>query len=234
MCRPALVGLTALLAACSASPSQSDARSQAARGYGIVSDPAPTTSSAFLQPVAEAPPFPPEAPAILPLPDTTPPSTRLPRASVELFNPFPGGVLGGYRGDTGLDIGARMIGVYALADGTLDYSEAGHTRWTGKQDTPYTIRLALDRPIPFRGRHITHAYYGHLSALEVTQAEGASPRYRVRGGQRLGISGRARGVPHLHLGLLLDGDVSQTTWDNILTEGQVREVLGGYKNGERL
>ena len=40
------------------------------------------------------------------------------------------------------------------AAGTLDYSEAGHTLWTGRRDTPFTIRFELDTPIPFRNRLI--------------------------------------------------------------------------------
>ena len=50
----------------------------------------------------------------------------------------------------------------------------------------------------------------------------------------LGTSGTARGVPHLHLGLLLDNEVEQDDWTFILREGEVRAVLGGYKNGEVL
>lgn len=227
-----------VLAACSSAtptPLESEPGAQARRPHPhAVTEETPGIVAIVPEPDAPAPVAPPEPPSLLSLPEIAPPSQRLARSAGELFNPFPGGLLGGYRGDTGLDIGARMIAVYAIADGTLDYSEAGHTRWTGRNDSPYTVRLAFDRPIPYHGRHITHVYYGHLSAVDVTQVEGALPRYHVRGGQRLGISGKARGVPHLHLGLLLDGDVSQSTWDNILTESQVREVLGGYKNGEKL
>jgi hypothetical protein len=41
-------------------------------------------------------------------------------------------------------------------------------------------------------------------------------------------------VPHLHLGLLLDGMVEQDSWDGILVEGDIRKLFGGYKNGELL
>lgn len=152
-----------------------------------------------------------------------------PRLPNGLFNPMPGGILAGYRADTGLDIAGFRRPVHALASGTLDYSEAGHTLWTSKSDSPYCVRLALDAPIPWKGRRITHVYYAHLHAIEHHQPEGA-PRTRVQGGERLGVSGIANGSPHLHLGLLLDGRVDQS-WGTFLLEDEVREVLGGYRKG---
>ncbi len=151
-----------------------------------------------------------------------------------LRNPMPGGLLAGYAGDTGLDIGGTSLPVYAVAAGTLDYSEPGHTRWRGKGDTPNSVRVRLDRPIPFRGRSITHMYYTHLSKLERVQAEDAKEKVHVEAGDRLGVSGVGNGVPHLHLGFLLEGRVEQDSWEFILREGDVRAALGGYKNGERL
>ncbi|GAC1573183.1 MAG: hypothetical protein NVS3B20_24320 [Polyangiales bacterium] len=59
-------------------------------------------------------------------------------------------------------------------------------------------------------------------------------RRHVVGGEILGTSGVARGVPHLHLGFLLDAQVEQDDWTFILREDEVRAVLGGYRNGERL
>jgi hypothetical protein len=41
-------------------------------------------------------------------------------------------------------------------------------------------------------------------------------------------------VPHLHLGLLLDGNVEQDSWHFLLREAEVRRVLGGYRHGEVL
>lgn len=150
---------------------------------------------------------------------------------------MPGGFLGGWAGDTGLDIAGDHLDVHALAAGTLDYSEWGHTLWTRGRDTAFSVRLALDEPIPWgpRGeRKITHVYYTHLSRVETVQAEGATPRKHVAAGEKLGTSGIGNGVPHLHLGLLLDHQVEQDSWTFILREQEVRKVLGGYKNGERL
>lgn len=151
-----------------------------------------------------------------------------------LANPMPGGQLSGYYGDTGLDIVGSPRPVYALAAGTLDYAERGHTLWTGPKDSPYCARLALDQPIPWKGRHITHLYYAHLSSVVTEQAEGAPARRHIAAGEQLGVSGSARGVAHLHLGLLLDGNVEQDSWAYILRESEVRRVLGGYRSGEFL
>ncbi len=161
---------------------------------------------------------------------SVPPSLR----DARFVDPMPGGVLGGYAGDTGLDIGGRRLPVYAIAAGTLDYAEWGHTRWTGPKDTAYCVRLALDAPIDYRGHRITHVYYAHLSQVAETQPEGARERRHVQAGERLGTSGIANGSWHLHLGLLLDGQVEQDDWTYILTEDQIRAVLGGYRNGQRL
>lgn len=149
------------------------------------------------------------------------------------WNPMPGGVLAGYAADTGLDIAGSPRPVYALAPGTLDYSEPGHTLWTGPRDTANCVRFALDEPIPWRGHRITHVYYAHLSVLERVQTEGAEVRAHVEGGERLGISGVARGSPHLHIGLLVDGDVSQA-WGTFLPEQEIREMLGGLRNRTKL
>ena len=167
----------------------------------------------------------------------TPAKVRSPALRDARFHsPMPGGGLGGWYGDTGLDIAGNFLPVYAIAAGTLDYSERGHTRWMSGRDTPFSVRLALDTPIAWGTgtQRVTHVYYTHLSALEVTQAEGATERHHVEAGERLGVSGIGNGTPHLHLGLLLDGQVEQDSWEFILREGDVRKVLGNYRNGEVL
>jgi murein DD-endopeptidase MepM/ murein hydrolase activator NlpD len=143
---------------------------------------------------------------------------------------MPGGFMAGYRGDTGLDIAGNRLPVYAIAAGTLDYAEPGHTVWTGPRDTPNCVRIELDAPILWKGRRITHVYYAHLSELALHQPEGSPTRLRVQAGERLGVSGVANGSPHLHLGFLLDGEVEQT-WGTYLLEDEIREVLGGYRRG---
>lgn len=177
---------------------------------------------------APAPPVPPatvSAPALAP---------RLKNAA--LASPMPRGNLGGWGGDTGLDIAGDHLDVFAIGAGTLDYSEWGHTRWTTGKDTAFSVRLALDVPIEHNEHKITHVYYTHMSKVDTVQAEGVEKdkRKRVATGERIGVSGIGNGTPHLHLGLLLDNQVEQDSWTYILREHEVRRVLGGYKNGARL
>jgi len=167
-------------------------------------------------------------------PDRPPTPMRMSKPLVSgLYNPMPGGVMAGYAGDTGLDIAGNRQPVYAIAAGTLDYSEPGHTLWVGPGDTANTIRVKLDAPIEYRGRKITHAWYAHLSELSYHQREGARDRIHVEAGEQLGVSGVANGSPHLHVGLLLDNIVSQR-WGSFLLEQEVREVLGNFPHRQRL
>ena len=166
---------------------------------------------------------------------TEPVSARL--RNPALASPMPKGNLGGWGGDTGLDIAGDHLDVFALAAGTLDYSEWGHTRWTTGKDTAFSVRIALDEPIKWgdNGEHrITHVYYTHMSKVVTNQAVGSATRKHVLAGERIGVSGIGNGTPHLHLGLLLDNEVEQDSWTFILREGEVRKVLGNYKNGARL
>jgi len=142
-------------------------------------------------------------------------------------NPMPGGVMAGYRADTGLDIAGSPRDVFALAAGTIEYAEAGHTLWNGRNDSPYALRIRLDVPIAFEGREITHIWYAHLSELAREVHEGGAENVHVAAGARVGKSGSANGCAHLHVGMLLDGEVEQH-WGTFLLEDKVREVLCGW------
>jgi murein DD-endopeptidase MepM/ murein hydrolase activator NlpD len=147
-------------------------------------------------------------------------------------NPLPGGVVGGYPLDTGLDISGYELPVHAIADGAIVYSEPGHTRWTGPRDDDNAVLIELDRPLSFGDRRITHVWYAHLSKLERVQSRAQRRRHRIVAGERLGISGRANGHPHLHLGLLLDGETRQYS-GTFLGDSEIRELLG-VRVGQRL
>lgn len=175
--------------------------------------------------------------AALPGPSVTPAAVSATFSSKlrsGLHSPMPGGQLSGYYGDTGLDISGRYQPVYAVAAGTLDYSERGHTVWRGPRDTDYCVRITLDQPIAYRGHQITHLYYAHLSAVATLQPEEAPVRRHIAAGEPLGVSGIANGVLHLHLGLILNGRVDQEYYADVLREWEVRSVLGGYQKNERL
>jgi len=146
---------------------------------------------------------------------------------------MPGGVISGYRADTGLDIMGIKMAVYAIASGWIDYAEEGHTLWTGPRDTANCVRIELDEPISYQDRKVTHIYYAHMSKLAHVQPEGHIPRTRVEAGDMLGVSGVANGSWHLHLGFLLDGEVEQY-YGTFLYEDEIRKVMGGYRLGNRL
>jgi len=180
-----------------------------------------------------AEPTAPPPPVVVAAHDAGPLSPTL--KNTKLHSPMPGGFLGGWAGDTGIDIAGNRLPVYAIAAGTLDYAEWGHTLWTRKPDTPYSIRLKLDEPIAWgEGHAVTHVYYTHLSKVETEQAEDAGTRRHVEAGEKIGVSGIGNGTPHLHLGLLLDNQVEQDSWTFILREGDIRKVMGGYTNGSLL
>jgi hypothetical protein len=179
----------------------------------------------------------PEEPDPLPLPLPKPPPREVRLTTLRLrgglHSPMPGGIIGGYQEDTGLDIAGFQLPVYAVAAGTLDYSEPGHTRWTGPGDNDQAVRLRLDEPIPWQGRKITHVWYAHLSELAYDQPEDSPEKNAIVAGEWLGTSGMANSSPHLHLGLLLDNKVKQH-WGTYLLADEAREVLGGYRLYERL
>jgi hypothetical protein len=85
----------------------------------------------------------------------------------------------------------------------------------------------------FGARTITHVWYAHLSELARELHEGSSEHVHVTAGRRLGKSGMANGCNHLHIGLLLDGQVEQY-WGTYLLEDDVRKVLCGWSAGVRL
>jgi len=149
------------------------------------------------------------------------------------FNPMPGGYVGGYAADTGLDIAGFRLEVFAVAAGTVVYAEPGHTGWQGPGNTNLSVLIELDEPVAWRGRMITHAWYAHLSELAFEQPEHGPRQRHVVGGTKLGTSGFGNGSPHLHLGLLLDDGVEQK-WGDYLPFDQVAELLGPYRLRDRL
>lgn len=160
-------------------------------------------------------------------------STRLAGSPAGLFNPLPSGTMCGYVEDTGLDICSSNAPVYAIASGTLDYSELGHVLQRSPNDTQNSVRITLDAPFTIQGKLITHVYYTHLSELAQVKAEGGAS-VRIEAGQFLGISGIANGVRHLHLGLIVNGEVTQELPSSTLKEWDVRRALGGYAPNQAL
>lgn len=131
--------------------------------------------------------------------------------------PYTKGQIAAYQADTGVDIlmpaGSPVI-LIGLA--SIEYSEglaAGdrrHTPWVPTTehptDTPGCVRARLARPVHWEGRTWTKAWYAHLSRLALHIRAGIDGEQLVALGQMIGHSGIARGVPHLHFGLIDDDD----------------------------
>ena len=162
-------------------------------------------------------------------------SKLLSQSSYGLYNPLPSGEIAGYPEDTGLDILSDHKPAYAVAAGTLVYSEHGHTSWTSGNDTPNSVLMKLDQPIKLKtGHSVTHIYYTHLSQLAYSQTPISKEQRKILGGEPLGITGLGNNVAHLHIGFLLDNVTAQVDDGTFLTYTDIRSMLGPYKQGDKL
>lgn len=122
-----------------------------------------------------------------------------------LINPVPsGGRMGGYRGDSGLDILAPPgTPVVAAGSGTIVYSERGHTPWVNGRDTPNSILIELDQPFVHKGVSYPYIWYTHMRDLFYNVPSGGTGQ-RIEQGTPLGTVGYGNQVPHLHFGVVQD------------------------------
>lgn len=130
----------------------------------------------------------------------------------------------GYVGDEGLDVGAPIgTPVYAPCDGTIRYSEFGHTPWgqtkwgPNRDDTCYSIGIDMSKSVSYAGKTISYIFLTHLSKLIYNVPSGSGGR-AVKAGELIAYSGTANGSPHLHIGL------SPSSW-NPLTMQQTRDFF---------
>ena len=127
------------------------------------------------------------------------PLPSCPAARLRFRDPMPGGVLGGYSGDTGLDIGGSRLPVYAIAAGTLDYAGMG-PHALGRPARYGVLRahhaLACAHSLARSTRSPTSTMRACPASSSRSPSTPASDRRHVAAGERLGTSGiaNARGT----------------------------------------
>lgn len=103
----------------------------------------------------------------------------------------------------GIDLAAYFgTPVYSPVDGTLVYSEWGHTSNRQGDETAYSVSINLDKPTTYDGVTIGSVFLTHLSGIRYR----CNPCNRkVKKGELVGFSGNASGrqvwAPHLHMTL---------------------------------
>ena len=103
--------------------------------------------------------------------------------------------------------------IYSPVDGTLQYSEWGHTGNKGWDETAYSASIVMDRPVTFNGKSIGQIFLTHMSGIRYR----CNPcNIKVKKGQLLGFSGNAAGsassggwAPHLHMSMYPVGKYDQ-------------------------
>ena len=137
----------------------------------------------------------------------------------------------------GLDIGSKFgTPVYSPIDGTLVYSEWGHTANKGRDETSYSISIKSDKVVTYNGVKIDTVFLTHLSGIRYRCSENKCNR-KVSQGELLGFSGTASGdaisigwAPHLHITLYpsnnYNGGLYSRTMEKFynISSGKYREV----------
>ena len=106
----------------------------------------------------------------------------------------------------GIDImGAFGTPIYSPADGTLVYSEWGHTVNRGSDETAYSVTITCDKTVNYAGTAINTLFLTHMSGIRYRCGWGQCNR-KVKKGELLGFVGNAAGTsysvgwaPHLHM-----------------------------------
>jgi len=105
----------------------------------------------------------------------------------------------------------------AAADGSILYSERGHTRWNRPPDTAFSLLLKLEEPLEWQGEVFLFMFYTQLSELTRVVREGGEP-LRIKAGDVLGKTGLGNRTPHLHFAVIKDSEQHVFIEPHILAE----------------
>lgn len=110
--------------------------------------------------------------------------------------------------------------IYSPVDGTLEYSEWGHTGNTGGDETAYSLSILMDKPTNVNGKTIGTIFLTHMSGIRYRCGRGGCNR-KVKKGELLGFVGNAAGsattggwAPHLHMSMYPTGKYDQGLMTN--------------------
>lgn len=106
----------------------------------------------------------------------------------------------------GIDIMAPIgTPIYAPASGKLRYSEWGHTKNKGSDETAYSAAIIMDNPIEYEKNKYNTIFLTHMSGI-INRCPDGSCNLRVEQGELIGFVGNASGTaesigyaPHLHM-----------------------------------
>lgn len=108
----------------------------------------------------------------------------------------------------GIDIMADFgTPIYSPVDGTLVYSEWGHTSNKGSDETAYSVTITPDKVVSYGGIKIDEIFMTHMSGIRY-RCEWGKCNKKVKKGELLGFVGTAAGnstspgyASHLHMTL---------------------------------
>ena len=136
----------------------------------------------------------------------------------------------------GMDIMAAFgTPIYSPVDGTMLFSEWGHTCNTGWDETAYTVMIRMSNPTNINGTPIDTVFLTHMSGIIYRCPQGSCNK-TVKKGQLLGFVGNASGTsetagwaPHLHITLFGNNNYDAGL-RTALTEGvfDIPSGSGGY------
>lgn len=129
----------------------------------------------------------------------------------------------------GIDIMAAFgTPVYSPVDGTMDYSEWGHTVNKSGNETSYTVSIKMDGYITIDGKSVNRFFLTHMSGIRY-RCNSSNCSRRVKMGELIGFTGNASGstcgasgwAPHLHMTVYPDNNYAGG-----LTTAQTEKIYG--------
>ncbi len=138
----------------------------------------------------------------------------------------------------GIDILANMgTPIYSPVNGTLVYSEWGHTLNKGCDETAYSVKIKLDTPFQYNGKNINYIFLTHMVGI-VSYCPAKNCSKKVAQGDLLGFIGNASGsatdtgswASHLHMTFCGDSYCNKS---NSLTTSEIEKVYNITANTTR-